>query len=331
MSPPRTRTPAPWMRQYDGSRVPRYHCSMNTPLFDAVRHHADDCADAAGIAHTPLAGVTAIRAAGRTALNYEISRPLICLVLQGSKHVMLGSRSFTFHAGQSLLITADVPTASQIVEASLAAPYYSLVIELDTALIAELSGEMEALGNGDDGAVRIDTTEAQVEDTARRLMLLLRRPASIALLQAAHLRELHYWLLAGRRGAAIRRLGQPDSRLRRVGRAIALLRAQFAQRLPVRQLAAVADMSPSSFHTHFRSITSLTPLQFQKQLRLIEARRLMLADGANASNAAFAVGYESVQQFTREYGRMFGMPPRRDVVAMASRHADHETRDSPLI
>jgi transcriptional regulator GlxA family with amidase domain len=132
------------------------------------------------------------------------------------------------------------------------------------------------------------------------------------------LRELHYWLLAGRHGAAIRRLGWPDGHAPRVAKAVAVLRADFAQTLPVERLAAVAGMSASSFHQHFRSHTSLSPLQFQKQLRLIEARRLMLSDGMGASSAAFAVGYESVSQFTREYGRLFGLPPVRHTEAARS-------------
>ena len=119
----------------------------------------------------------------------------------------------------------------------------------------------------------------------------------------------------GRHGAAIRRLGWPDGGAQRVARAVAVLRADYAQPLPVERLAALAGMSPSSFHQHFRSATSLSPLQFQKQLRLIEARRLMLSEGASASHAAFAVGYESVPQFTREYGRLFGLPPVRDTEA----------------
>jgi AraC-like DNA-binding protein len=129
------------------------------------------------------------------------------------------------------------------------------------------------------------------------------------------MREMHYWLLAGCHGSAIRRLGWPDGHVQRVARAVAVLRAEFARPLPVERLAAVAGMSLSSFHQHFRTVTSLSPLQFQKQLRLIEARRMMLSEGATASSAAFAVGYESVPQFTREYGRMFGLPPLRDMKA----------------
>jgi AraC-like DNA-binding protein len=119
---------------------------------------------------------------------------------------------------------------------------------------------------------------------------------------------MHYWLLAGRHGPAIRRLGSPDSHARRVARAVEIIRREHTAALPVGRLASVAGMSLSTFHHHFRAVTSLSPLQFQKQLRLIEARRMMLANGAPPSNAAYAVGYESVPQFTREYRRFFGLP-----------------------
>jgi AraC-like DNA-binding protein len=151
-------------------------------------------------------------------------------------------------------------------------------------------------------------------------MRLLDRPSSLAILQAQLIRELHFWLLSGRHGGAIRSLGVVDSHAQRVARAVALIRANFAKPLGVEQMAAAAGMSVSSFHEHFRSVTSLTPLQFQKQLRLIEARRMMLADGEMISNAAYAVGYESVTQFTREYARMFGLPPARDMNAARTRN-----------
>jgi AraC-like DNA-binding protein len=132
---------------------------------------------------------------------------------------------------------------------------------------------------------------------------------------------MHYWLLAGRHGAAIRNLAWPGGPAQRVARAVAMLRAEYARPLRVERLAAEAAMSPSSFHQHFRTVTSLSPLQFQKHLRLIEARRLMLSEGANAGTAAFAVGYESVSQFTREYHRMFGAPPVRSVKAVRGKKA----------
>ena len=144
-------------------------------------------------------------------------------------------------------------------------------------------------------------------------MRLLDRPDALPVLGRQLLRELHYWLLAGRHGSAMRGLGVKDSHAERISRAIALLRAEFAAPIRVERLADVAGLSPSAFHQHFKAITSLSPLQFQKQLRLIEARRLMLSEGLSASLAAYEVGYESVQQFTREYGRLFGLPPGRDI------------------
>ncbi|WP_159996714.1 AraC family transcriptional regulator [Roseomonas sp. 18066] len=283
------------------------------PLLDAVRRHADAAADRHGMAATPIPGLTTVRATAPSGLVHAIARPLVCLVLQGSKAVSMGPAHFSFSAGDSLLISADVPTVSQVTAASQVAPYYSLVLELDPAVIAELSVQMRAPGRDTAPApVRVDPTEAEVAEAALRLMRLLDHPEAAPLLQGAQLREIHYWLLAGRHGAAIRALGWPDGAAQRVARAVALLRADYAGPLPTARLAAAAGMSLSAFHAHFRAVTSLTPLQFQKQLRLIEARRLMQAEGLAASQAAFAVGYESVPHFTRDYGRLFGQPPVRD-------------------
>ncbi|MBS7540727.1 AraC family transcriptional regulator [Ancylobacter lacus] len=290
-----------------------------TTLFDAVRRHAEAHADTDGVAATAIPGLGTVRATAASDLVHAISRPLICLVVQGGKQVSMGSRTFAFAAGDSLLITADVPIVSQITRASVAAPYLSLVLELDPVVIADLMVEMKAVGLADPSPVRVEPTDSEVADAALRLMRLLDRPESLPVLQAQLTREMHYWLLAGRHGPALRRLGWPDSVGQRIARAVAVLRADFARPLPVERLAGVAGMSPSTFHHHFRAVTSLSPLQFQKQLRLIEARRLMLAQGATASQAAFAVGYESVPQFTREYGRMFGLPPVRDMKAVRDR------------
>ncbi|MFC4273645.1 AraC family transcriptional regulator [Achromobacter aloeverae] len=292
---------------------------MNDDLRHAVLRYARLHADGSGIAATPIDGITAICANRPTALVYAVQRPLACLVLQGSKHVTMGQQSFTFGAGSSLLMMANVPTGSQILAASEAEPYCSLVVDLDVSMIADLSTEMSALQESAPFPVQIDQTDAEVADSALRLVRLLERPAALPLLKNALLREFHYWLLAGRHGAAIRRIGAPNGHAQKVARAIAMLRAHYASRLPIVRLAEAAGMSPHTFHQSFRSVTSMTPLQFQKQLRLIEARRLMLAEGASSSVAAFAVGYESVPQFTREYGRMFGLPPSRDVAAARDR------------
>jgi AraC-like DNA-binding protein len=288
---------------------------MTETLLSAVGRFADANADAAGIARTPVPGLMTVRQTAPTAIDHAVWQPLIALVVQGEKRVTVGTEVFELAAGDSLLISADVPTTNQVLKASAAKPYYSFILDLDITLVADLAKEMSEEPIAPTGPARVDATDAEVADTALRLMRLIDRPTSVPVLAPGLLRELHYWLLAGRHGAAIRQLGWPNSQARRIAKAVAVLRADYAQTLPVERLAAVAGMSPSSFHQHFRAVTSLSPLQFQKQLRLIEARRQMLIEGASASNAAYAVGYESVSQFTREYGRMFGMPPVRETAA----------------
>lgn len=288
-------------------------------LLNAVRRHAEAHADPTGLAGTPIPGLTTVRATAPSDLVHAVSRPLVCLVLQGAKQVTMGTDGFAFTAGDSLMITADVPTVSQITRASIAKPYFSLVLELDPAVIAELVVQMGVGLVAGHAPVRVAPTDDEVADAALRLMRLLDRPAAVAVLQGQLVRELHYWLLAGRLGPDIRRLGWPDGHAQRIARAVLVLRAGYARTLRIEDLAGVAGMSPSSFHQHFRAVTSLSPLQFQKHLRLIEARRLMQSEGASAAGAAFAVGYESVPQFTREYGRLFGLPPVRDAKAAKGR------------
>lgn len=285
---------------------------MISELFTAASRFAEANADEHGVALTPFPGVAVVRQTMPTALEYAINRPLVALVLQGSKQVIMGSSTFDLRPGESLLITADVPMVSQITHANLARPYVSVVFEIDAAVVTELVTEMGARPFLAGSPIRVDPTEGEVADAALRLLRLLGRPVAMPILQAQLLRELHFWLLSGRHGGAIRTLGIPDSHAQRIARAVNLIRSQFAAPLRVEQLASAAGMGLSSFHEHFRAITSLTPLQFQKQLRLIEARRLMLSAGEPLSNAAYAVGYESVPQFTREYGRLFGVTPARD-------------------
>lgn len=303
----------------DMTRPPLHQACLDDPrvLNDALLQHARQYADKRvnhdGVAATPVDGLAILRETAPTLLQYAISKPIVALVLQGSKRVAMGNRTFDFGAGESLLIAADVPTVSQIVQASTATPYYSLVVELDTALITDLLGDMDSAAHAGDDPVRVDRTEAEVAATALRLLRLLPQPGALAVLARQLMRELHFWLLVGRHGSAIRALGTPGSHLQRISRAIAVIREQYAQPLRVAALADVAGMSPSVFHAHFRKVTTLTPLQFQKQLRLIEARRRMLSEGVAVSHAAYGVGYESVPQFTREYARMFGQPPARSI------------------
>jgi len=292
---------------------------MTDVLLDAVRTYTDAHADTAGIARTPIPGVTLVRSVAVGELQYGIQKPLIALVVQGTKEVTMGSTRLAFSAGDTLLITADVPTVSQVTQASRSAPYLSFILDLDAAVIADLSADMKVVPITASTAVTHQPTDEEVAATALRLIRLFERPASVPVLQAQLVREMHYWLLTGRHGPAIRNLGFPDSQASRIGAAVQVIRSAFAEPLRVERLAAVAGMSLSTFHHHFRAVTSLSPLQFQKQLRLIEARRLMLAESASPSHAAYVVGYESVPQFTREYRRLFGMPPAKEVEAARQR------------
>jgi len=292
---------------------------MSQPLATRAARFAEIHANQHGVAATPIPGFAVVRETTPSALQHAINRPLVALVLQGSKRVTMGPRSFDFDAGQSLLITADVPTVSQITRANAATPYLSLVFELDAAIITDLVADIGAVPFVAGQPVRVDRTEDDVADAALRLLRLLDRPEAIPILQSHLLRELHFWLLSGQHGGAIRALGVPDGHAQRIARAVNLIRNEFTTTLPVERLADAAGMGLSSFHEHFRAQTSLTPLQFQKQLRLIEARRLMLSLGETISSAAYAVGYESVPQFTREYGRLFGLSPAREIRAARQR------------
>ncbi|WP_332608427.1 AraC family transcriptional regulator [Achromobacter sp. ESBL13] len=304
-----TQSAGPGVRAADASG----HAGVTEALRHVAARYADAHVNSEGIAATPVAGVVILREATPSPLDYAITKPLVALVLQGRKRVTMGARTYEFGAGESLLITMDVPTISQITAASAAAPYYALVMELDAGVITDLLSDMNALPTEPQHPVRVDTTEADVAEAALRLLRLLDRPGPIAVLGRQLVRELHYWLLVGRHGGAIRALGVTDSHAHRIARAVEILRKRYTEPLPVETLAHAAGMSLSAFHTHFRSITTLTPLQFQKQLRLLEARRRLLAQGAAISTTAYAVGYESVNQFTREYARMFGQPPGRSI------------------
>ena len=281
-------------------------------LLNLARSHADAHAGPIGYAPTPFRGLGVVRQLRPGELQVQVQKPLIAICLQGRKRVTMAGRDFDYGAGEALLITADVPTTSRILEASPATPYYAVALELDPALLRSLAAEAD-LAAASPGPVGIEAADPDVMDAARRLLRLLGQPRAQAVLGDALLREMHYWLLTGGHGPAIRTLGLADSHAARIARAVAVIRRDYARALRIEELAEVAGMSESSFHQHFRAVTTLSPLQFQKQLRLVEARRQMLSEGAAIGHAAHAVGYESVPQFTRDYARMFGTPPGRDM------------------
>lgn len=295
-----------------------------TALLQAVRRHAAAHASADGLALTCVPGLRMMCVHAPTGPMHSVYRPLVCLVLQGAKRMTVHGETREVHAGDSVLVTADVPVTGRIVQASPAAPYCAVAQELDLALLAQLFVELPQppLAPDRKGVLSVEDSEAAVLDCVARLLRLIERPEAVPLLQPGIARELHYWLLAGRHGPALGRLAAPDGYASRLGEAMRILRSEYRTSIPVERLAAAARMSVSAFHRHFRALTSLAPLQFQKQLRLVEARRLMRDLGLPASAAAFEVGYQSVSQFTREYARMFGAPPMRDTRSLRRQLAE---------
>lgn len=290
---------------------------MSDAVRCAIMRYAQIYADAEGLAQTPIAGLSLMRQDAPGRITHDVYRPLICIVLQGAKQVMAGDRVADFAAGQSLLVNIDIPAIGRITQATRLAPYLAIAFELDMAVIRSLleeTGSQPAAEPAQQAPLFVQETDDGVLDCVTRLVRLIDRPSAAAVLRDATVRELHYWLLMGQHGDVLRRLAPADSHAQRVARAIAVLRAAFNQPLRVERLAEAAGMSLSSFHQHFKTLTAISPLQFQKQIRLLEARRLMRAEAKTAAQAAFDVGYESASQFTREYGRMFGASPRRDVL-----------------
>lgn len=293
----------------------RQESGMTNALLDAVHRYTQKHADTTGIAVTPVPGLLLVQIPTPTALEHAIVKPLVCLVLQGAKRVSIANRDHTFMAGDSMIVTTNTPTVSRICEATVAKPYLAVALELESTVIADLNVVMSTMDAPSKNCGECPDTD--LREAVFRLVKLLDRPGSLAVLQHQLVREIHYWLLLGKHGQAVGELGLPDSQVHRIGRAIALLRQAYTDHVPIERLAAEAGMGRSSFHKHFRAVTSVTPMQFQKQLRLIEARRQMLEKGKTASRAAFEVGYQSVSQFSREYARMFGVPPMTDRKAVS--------------
>ncbi|UYG04394.1 AraC family transcriptional regulator [Halomonas sp. LR3S48] len=299
-------------------------------LKQAVLAYTSRHANSHGMAITPVPGLRMMCLEAPSGELHSVYKPLICLVLQGAKRLIVGNEERVFSTGQSVLVSADMPVIGRVVQASRYEPYLAIAVELEMATLRELTahiGSPRPRRPSEMPTLFAVDTEAALLNCASRLMHLLDRPEAAPLLSPGIMRELHYWLLSGPHSTALRALADPDSHASRLAAAIAILRAEYRSRVSVERLAAEAGMSLSSFHKHFKHMTSLTPGQYQKRLRLVEARRLMLDEGASATSAAFEVGYESVSQFTRDYGRLFQAPPKRDVLR-GRKPAEH--RPSPL-
>ena len=247
--------------------------------------------------------------------------PAFCFIAQGRKRALLGEEVFRYDPGHYLLFTVDLPLIFQIEEATPDEPYLGLRLDLDPSLVASVlmeSGIKFKKGNASAKAMDVHSIDPNLLDAVVRLVRLAQEPESRNVLAPLIVKEIIYRLLAGGQGA---RLGHllASGDTQRISRAIGHLREHFDEPLKIDDIARQFGMSVSGFHHHFKSVTAMSPLQFQKQIRLQEARRLMLGDDLDAASAAFRVGYEDPSYFSRDYKKLFGSPPQRDIVSLRSR------------
>ncbi|TOF71055.1 AraC family transcriptional regulator [Vibrio parahaemolyticus] len=268
---------------------------------------------------TPISGLRFSRWTTPTPPTSYTHNPSICLIAQGRKRVLLGEESFIYDANHFLISSIDLPIIANIIEASEEQPYLGLIMELDLTEISQLIVDSELAFTQSKEAqkgIAVGELSESLLGAFVRLAELLDEGQNIKILAPIIKREIFYRLLMSEQGTRLHQIVTAGSHSHQIAKAIDWLKNNFVKPLSVGDLASYTGMSKSSFYTHFRSMTSMTPLQFQKKLRLSEARRLMLTENLDAMAATFKVGYESPSQFSREYSRLFGAPPSKDIKSL---------------
>lgn len=261
-----------------------------------------------------LPRVSLLRSSTPTMPMPVVYEPTLCIVAQGRKRAMLGATAFIYDAASYLIASVDLPVMGSVIEASAERPYLCLRLDLDMTALGEFAIRYPATRPEAEGlpvGIALNRTTPALLDAATRLAGLLDTPDDIDALAPLIVREILYRLLTGDSGATIRQMARADSRLNQIARAIVWMRTHFREACPIEELAEMAGMSRSTFHAHFKAITSMSPLEFRTHLRMHEAQRLMVSDAIDAASAGFSVGYGSPSQFSRDYTRIFGMPPAR--------------------
>ena len=270
-----------------------------------------------GFHKTDIDKLEFMRESSVSAALHGVYQPILAIVIQGKKEALPGEETYRYGAAQYLAISVDLPLSGFVVEATPDKPYLGFKLNLDPRQLCDIiTAQTQPSASKKENSVRglfVSNADAPLLDCALRLTRLLDTPQDIPMLAPMIIREIYYRLLMGEQGEAVRQIATSGSNMQRIAEVLKLIKTDFAKPLRVEDLAGQANMSPSSFHHHFKGVTSMSPLQYQKQLRLLEARRLMLAENSDAANAAYQVGYESPSQFSREYSRMFGAPPIKDI------------------
>ena len=274
-----------------------------------------------GLHDTVIAPLQLLRASAPAQRLPSVYEPGLCVVVQGRKQAMLAGEVFRYDPLHYLVISVTLPTVGQILEASPEKPYLCVRLNIDPREIGALmleAGVSESPVAGVARGLRVSRVSDPLLDAVLRLLRLLRNAQDVPVLAPLALREIHYRVLTGELGPRLRELAVADSHSQRIARAIDLLKRRYAEPVRIEEVAEAVHMSESSLHHHFKLVTAMSPLQFQKQLRLHQARRLMLTEGIDAAAAGHRVGYESPSQFSREYRRLFGAPPKAEIDQLRS-------------
>lgn len=278
-----------------------------------------------GVHPTAITRVHLIRSSRPTEPLHALHQPALCIVAQGRKQVMLGETVYVYDRSQYLVVSVDLPIVGQILEADATRPYLCLRLDLDPAMLATLlmeigSMEPKSRNGGSDqppgSGLALSVVTPELLDAANRLLRLLTTPRDIPILAPMVEREILYRLLSSEQAARLRQIARADSKLHQISRAISWIKRHYTEPFSIEAVAAEARMSPSALHYHFKAVTTMSPLQYQKQLRLQGARRMILSQAVDAATAGYRVGYESPSQFSREYSRLFGAPPMRDIARL---------------
>lgn len=283
-------------------------------LAELVTRHTDG--RGSGIHSTAIPQLEFMRESVAPTVLRAVYEPTLCIILQGRKETLLGQETYRYGAAQYIVVTVDLPLSGNIVEATAAQPYLCFKLSLDATQLWDIIDQLQRSPDQKESSVRglfVSDANAPLIECATRLTRLLDTPQDIPFLAPMIIREIYYRLLMGDQNEAVWQIATSGSHMQRIAEVIKQIKAEFTRPLRVDELAKQASMSSASFHRHFKAVTSMSPLQYQKQLRLLEARRLMLAEDADATHAAYQVGYESPSQFSREYSRMFGTPPKKDI------------------
>lgn len=267
----------------------------------------------------PLPGVRLRRASNPSPMGHGVSFPSFCMVAQGSKEIHLGDRRLTYDTTRYLVSTAMLPISSRVIEAAPDRPFLGFVLVLDPVMVGSVmveAGKPAPHGHPELSAIDVSAVDAGLFDAALRLIRLTDTPDDARFLAPLIQREIVYRLLVGEQGERMRQITTLGGETNRISEAIARLRADYDKPIRIDTLAQELGMSVSGFHHHFKQVTAMSPLQFQKQLRLQEARRLMLSEDFDATTAGYQVGYDDASHFSREYKRLFGEPPLRDVARL---------------